>query len=439
MHPGDARRKTRASDRIIGDERKPRTLIDPDLLPNPPKWSRTPNKKGRRSPDKRGCWRRDIKKTLNAQYGYPLPHDDAGREGFALLCHAAFAGLSPEDIAQRITWTAALWVDWATRAELDAIIDEVANRPRKLTKVIIGRELGLTQDLRMRPDVKAYSLWPIAYTRAQWKLDAAAKARARSARNYTKRRKGKAMTKKAQCADFLRKTLAYEPAPAARIMRLAVTLGLQKEGAKQFGIPMREACRELGIVRLKKGMGGGWWWGLPQAEKPCFPEGDISRENTPCFLEGDISSSGTKGKPMPVELYGEEAVQEAPAIKGAASAYQQRGGDRAAPAAKAPQPPIEAVQSFLNEATVERGEARSFGSQREQPTGIRQQMIAFQRAVLAMPGVGWRVPARRGPVGGLDLPRGAAQARLRWAPAASVGLGGRTWPQMEPKRVVARV
>ena len=296
MHCPVENGKARAAN---GKAHQPRILIDPDLLPNPPKWMRAPNKKGRRSPDKRGCWRRDIKKTLNAQYGYPLPNDDAGRESFALLCHAAFARLSPEDIAQRINWTAAPWADWATRAELDALIDEVANRPRKLTKEIIGRELGLTQDLRMRPDVQAYSLWPIAYTRAQWKLDVAAKARARSARNYAKRRKGKAMTKKAQCADFLRNTLAYEPAPAARLLRLAVTLGLQKQGAKQFGIPMREACRELGIVRLKKGMGGGWWWGLPQAvqrpETPCFPEGDISGDNAPIFSKAIFLLRGLRG------------------------------------------------------------------------------------------------------------------------------------------------
>ena len=447
MHCPVENGKARAAN---GKAHQPRILIDPDLLPNPPKWMRAPNKKGRRSPDKRGCWRRDIKKTLNAQYGYPLPNDDAGRESFALLCHAAFARLSPEDIAQRINWTAAPWADWATRAELDALIDEVANRPRKLTKEIIGRELGLTQDLRMRPDVQAYSLWPIAYTRAQWKLDVAAKARARSARNRAKRRQGKPMPKKAQCIDFLRKTLTYEPAPAARIMRLAVSLGLEKEGAARFGKPMRAACEALGIVRRKIGMGRGWWWGLPLAadrpEAPYISEGALSGEKGPQFSEGALLRSGTKGEPMPEARYDEVAVQAERANERAANDHGRRVGSAVPvhederliaaanphepPTTSATQPTIDAAPSFMDGTTIGHAEGGRFGTHRagEASVPLRLEMIALQRAVLTMQ----RPPLLIG------LRGGGAPARNRSALAASGGLGGWMGPPWVPQRVAGR-
>ncbi len=70
----------------------------------------------------------------NFHYGYPLPDDDAGREDFALLCHAAFAELPPSMIARVITTTAALWADWMAKPELVALIDDVANHPRDLDR-----------------------------------------------------------------------------------------------------------------------------------------------------------------------------------------------------------------------------------------------------------------------------------------------------------------
>ena len=122
-----------------------------------------------------------------------------------------------------------------------------------------------------------------------------------------------------------------------------------------------------------------------------------------------------------------EAVHKAAAIESGASADQQREGGNAA-AAKAAQPPIEVVPSFLNEATVERAGASRIGSQRAgEPTGtLRRQMIDFQRAVLASPGIGWRVPARRWSIGGLNRRLGGAQARIGGPLAAWGGLGGRT-------------
>ncbi|HZZ26114.1 MAG TPA: hypothetical protein VFE60_27765 [Roseiarcus sp.] len=310
--------------------RQPHRLIDPDLLPDLPRQRVGRKSRGDRSvPDERGCWRKDIKRVLNYQYGYPLPNDDAGSECFSLLCHAAFARLSPEEIAWSIARTADLWADWITQSDLDALVDEVANRPRKLTKKIIGAELGLTKDTWQH--VEAWSLWPIKYTNAEWKRDKAEKARQRAARNYASKRK--TLTARDQCIDFLRKVLADEPAPAARILRQAISLELEKQGAKQFGKPMREACRALGVVKPKKGMNGGWWWRLPQAEKrsemPYISEGDLSDEKNPCFLEGDLSSSPTGKNQVCEEL--DEVGEAAVAIESAASREGQRPGEGPSP------------------------------------------------------------------------------------------------------------
>jgi hypothetical protein len=410
MHRAAGIDKARAAN---GKAHQPCIIIDPDLLPKLPKWARVRSKNangGRGGPAQRDLWRVDIKHVLNAQYGFPLPPDDAGSESLALLCHAAYAG--DEDVEQRITRTAAMWLPEAPQAKIDALIDEVANRPRKLTKKIIGRELGLTQDLRMRPDVQAYSIWPVQYPRKKWLEDKRKKACARAAKSYAKRRKGEPLSKKAQCMDFLRKTL-FEPTPAARIMRLAVALGLEKEGATQFGHPMRDACRELGVIKPKDGLRGGWIWSLPQADKhpetPYILEGDLFDANAPHFLEGDLFSTGKGGKPLRVENHvdqaervggraasrkrrrggGEGPVQADTAIESAASADRQREGGKAAPSAAAPQLQIAQRVSILNEAAIERGGT------------LQLQMIALQRAVLASPGIGWRVPARRWPIGGL--------------------------------------
>jgi hypothetical protein len=300
-----------------------RRLVDPDLLPDQRRRVERKSRADRSAPDERGCRRKDIKHALNHRRCYPLPNDDAGRECFALLCHAAFARFAPEDIARDMRGTAELWADWLTEGELDALVDEVTHRPRKLTKKQIGAELGLTKDEWLHPDVEAWSLWPIDYTNADWKRDKAERDRQRAARNYASKRK--LLSKTEQCIDFLRKVLAVEPAPAARIMRLAISLDLEKQGAKRFGKPMKEACRALGIVKPKRGMNGGWWWGLPQAEKrpemPYISEGDLADEKTPCFSEGDLFSSPT-GK----NLLSEELGEEVHAVEGAASGDRHRAG-----------------------------------------------------------------------------------------------------------------
>ena len=243
-----------------------------------------------------GCWRIHIKRVLNCQYGYPLPNDDAGSECFSLLCHAAFAGSPSEMIARDIRGTAELWADWATEAEIDALIAEVANRPRKLTKKRIGIELGLTKDVWQR--VKAWSLWPIAYTNAEWQRDKAETARLRSARNRAAKRKPP--TKKALCTEFLREVLAYGPAPVERILRIAISKGLEKPGAVGCSKPMRASREALGVVRRKMGLNGGWWWGLPMtAECPQTrrnPEDALSDAKSPYFIEDALSRSPTEEK-----------------------------------------------------------------------------------------------------------------------------------------------
>ena len=245
--------------------------IDPDLLPDPPRVGRK-RRADQSDYDKRGLWRKHIKRTLNDQYGCPLPDDDAGRECFALLCHAAFAG--SEQIASDIAGTAAMWADWLTPSDLDALTDEVASRPRELSKKKIGAELGLSKDTWWR--VEAWSLWPIKYTYADWKRDKAERDRQRAARNRASNRE---MSKKDQCIDFLRKALAYEPAPAARILTQAISLGLEKPGAKVCGKPMRAAYEALGVERRKMGLSRGWLWRLPQG---------ANRPETPDFREATL-------------------------------------------------------------------------------------------------------------------------------------------------------
>ena len=110
--------------RTVSQARTRRRFFDPDLLPDPPRQSRA--RRGKTwKPDRRAKWRKQIKRTLNFHYGFPLPDDDAGRECFALLCHAAFAELPSKPIAQVVTRTAAMWVDWMAKPELAELIDEV--------------------------------------------------------------------------------------------------------------------------------------------------------------------------------------------------------------------------------------------------------------------------------------------------------------------------
>ena len=281
--------------------------IDPDLLPRRPRLAGH-KRRGEQTYDERGAMRIAIKRTLNAQYGCPLPDDDAGRESFALLCHAAFLRFDPDEIAQKITGTAALWADWLAPSDLDALIDEVARRERPMTPQHIGRKLNLTKELRQR--VEAWPIWPVGYSNADWKRDTAERDRQRAARNRAAKR---GLSKTAKCIDFLRKVLTYEPAPAARIMRMAVTLDLEKQGAKRFGKPMKEACKALGVLKPKQGMNGGWWWSLPQAEKspetPCFSADDLSeRPETPYFAEGDLSERSE----TPYFVEGDLASSETP-------------------------------------------------------------------------------------------------------------------------------
>ena len=114
--------------RTVSQARTRRRFFDPDLLPDPPRHSRA--RRGKTwKPDRRAKWRKQIKRILNVHYGYPLPDDDAGRECFGLLCHAAFEELPPKTIERVVTQTAAMWADWMAKSELAELIDEVTNRP----------------------------------------------------------------------------------------------------------------------------------------------------------------------------------------------------------------------------------------------------------------------------------------------------------------------
>jgi hypothetical protein len=278
-----------------------RHRFDPDLLPDPPRQSRARKSKTGWKPSVRPKWRKQIKRTLNFYYGFPLPDDDAGRECFGLLCHAAFAELPPKTLARVVTQTAAMWADWMAKPELAALIDEVTNRPRgDLNRKKIGIELGLTQEVRMRDDVKAYDIWPVKFSHEDWKQWKAKTARERAARNRAKKRQARPTTKTAQAIAFLQGVLADGAQPVDRIMRLAVIAGLETLGATRCSKPMRSACETLGIVRRKVGMDAGWWWSLPETQTTPQPidisEGALfspDHAETPCFSEGALLRSPT--------------------------------------------------------------------------------------------------------------------------------------------------
>jgi hypothetical protein len=268
MHIEHLTREFRAS-----NTKPERGIIDPDLLPDPPRSRSRKDAADLQRPK----WRKQIKRVLNFHYGCPLPDDDAGREDFALLCHAAFAELLPAEIDNAVTKTGGLWADWIATPELTALIDDVTNRPLELNRKKIGVLLNLTQAVRMRDDVKAYDIWPIDISHKDWKRWKAETARERSARNRAKRKAEKPANPTAIAVDFLNRWLADGPLPVARIMRLAVGAGLQAPDANRRSYALRAACETLGIVRRKIGLAAGWSWELPATAK---------HAETPDFIEG---------------------------------------------------------------------------------------------------------------------------------------------------------
>ena len=68
MHPQASFGKTQA-------HHARRRFIDPDLLPDPPRQSRARKSKSGWKPSRRAQWRKQIKRTLNFYYGFPLPDD----------------------------------------------------------------------------------------------------------------------------------------------------------------------------------------------------------------------------------------------------------------------------------------------------------------------------------------------------------------------------
>jgi hypothetical protein len=145
-----------------------------------------------------------------------------------------------------------------------------------------------------------------------------------------------------------------------------------------------------------------------------------------------MSSAGPVQEDTPIGI---AATLDQQRVGGEGHLHEEQAKAAAPHLEAAAQPQIAEIAPIMDMACFEGDEARSFGSQRGgEASGIRQQMIAFQRAVLASPGIGWRVPARRGPIGGLNLRGGGVPAPYRWSQAASGGFSGR----MEPKRLVGR-
>ncbi|WP_315720177.1 MULTISPECIES: hypothetical protein [unclassified Bradyrhizobium] len=240
-----------------------------------------------------------MKRIYALRFGVELPDSEVGRSHLGLLVHVAAAGLPYSDLSHVVTETYKQWAGWkATAEEVADLIEDVANRPQKLTRKTIGARLQLTNAERMHPDVRAYAIWPVDLDYAEWKRLCAEKDRKRARRNYEKRKSAKAPGH-VSAADFLRSVLAHGPLPVAKIVRMAVAQGLAKAGDTRPGKVLRTARGQLGVVTRKAGLNAGWSWSLPDLEPPQpidFAEGALprktSRKNS-IIPEGALSSSGT--------------------------------------------------------------------------------------------------------------------------------------------------
>jgi hypothetical protein len=327
---------------------------------------------------------RELERDFADRNGLYLPDDDSGWDDFVIMANhlAHFGGSTVRIVARIVEWTSTCAPTFPTD-KVTARAKLIAANPCKWTADKLAWRLGLTMERRTMLKIKTIGAIDVKREdRPAW-----------LAAHHRQRKGAERRAAGVKQRDLENSDSARRPWEALGMSRTT----WYRKGKPETG-PAHETPRETGTADYIENL---------------YPAVAVSPSAR--LVEGDA------------------------VIESAATPDQQREGGKGAPAAEAPQPRIEIDPSFLNWTAFQGAEVRSVGSQREsEPTGIRQQMIAFQMAVRASPGVGWLVPARRGPIGGLTRRLGGTQARIGGPLAASVGLGGRTWPQMEPKRLVGR-
>ncbi|MCA1503809.1 hypothetical protein [Bradyrhizobium sp. NBAIM02] len=149
------------------------------------------------------------------------------------------------------------------------VIAQVMGNPLAFDRISLGRALKLTP--AEREAAKAWDIWPEGWSHAEWKAWKASRNRQRAARNYARQKKARAprpITLTARAMILLSQALAAAGGSlrAAEIMRQAVLMRLQPKGSNVASPALRDAAKELGIVRRKDGWGG-WIWSLPATVK----------------------------------------------------------------------------------------------------------------------------------------------------------------------------
>jgi hypothetical protein len=340
----------------------------------------------------------DLESIFEDRYGLHLPDDDAGRDDLVVMAnHLAHYGGAPETVVGRVVEWAALHAPTISTDRVTALASKVAARPIKWSADKLAWRMRLTMEDRTRLGITTIGAFDVGKKdRPEWLA--------------AHHRKRKADDRRSEGVP----TRAEWLANSDTANEWWKAMGMSRRTWYRKGKPMSEA--------------GHGTKPAPEAARGTGLADHIERQR-PAEAVPTRTASGAAAA--------QEAVQEEAAIESAATPGQQRAGGNTAPAAEAPQPPIEIVP-FLNWTVFEGTKAGRLGDERgrEQTPGstLRQQMIAFQRAVRSSPGMGWLVPARRGPIGVLNLRGGGAPAPYRWPRAASGGAGGR----MEPKRLVGR-
>jgi hypothetical protein len=106
--------------------------------------------------------------------GGPLPDDDAGVGDLRVMLHHH---ASTDDPAQRMRSVARTWAPWISPGNLEQMITEVIERPRRWKADTLARLLGVTDAERRR--LKLWTIGAIDKTAAQRHAERAERARLR--------------------------------------------------------------------------------------------------------------------------------------------------------------------------------------------------------------------------------------------------------------------
>ena len=264
----------------------------------------------------------DLERIFEDRYGLHLPDDDAGWDDLVVMAnHLAHYGGTTETVVGRIVEWAALHAPTISTDRVAALASKVAARPIKWSADKLAWRMRLTMEDRTRLGITTIGAFDVGKKdRPEWLA--------------AHHRKRKADDRRAEGVQ----TRAEWRANSDTAHEWWKAMGMSRRTWYRKGKPMPEA--------------GHGTTPAPEAARGTGLADHIVRQRP----AEPVPTSGAAAA--------QEAVQDAPAIESGATPAQQREGGKAAPVAEAPQPPIEAVPSFLNEATVERAEASRFGSQR---------------------------------------------------------------------------